>query len=45
MNEEAIKNDLLKNYEVVSEAIQTVLRRAGVPRPYELLKGIMHVEV
>ena len=37
VNEEAIRNDLEKNWAVVAEAIQTILRREGYPKPYEAL--------
>lgn len=40
INEEAIKADLERNWVVVAEAIQTVLRREGVPNPYEMLKDL-----
>ena len=40
LNEEAIANDLEKNWAVVAEAIQTILRREGYPKPYEALKGL-----
>lgn len=40
LNEEAIKNDLEKNWAVVAEAIQTILRREGYEKPYEALKGL-----
>ncbi len=40
MNKEKIVADLDDNWAVVAEAIQTVLRREGVPRPYELLKDL-----
>lgn len=36
-NEEAIRADLDNNWAVVAEAIQTVLRREGYPKPYETL--------
>ena len=32
--------DLDKNWAVVAEAIQTILRREGYPNPYEALKGL-----
>ena len=32
--------DLEKNWAVVAEAIQTILRREGFPNPYEALKGL-----
>ncbi|MFO7708455.1 MAG: adenylosuccinate lyase [Desulfobacterales bacterium] len=38
LNEEAIRFDLEANWAVVTEAIQTILRREGYPRPYEALK-------
>jgi adenylosuccinate lyase len=37
VNTEKIKNDLNNNWAVVSEAIQTILRREGYPKPYEAL--------
>jgi adenylosuccinate lyase len=40
LNEEAIRKDLLTNWAVVAEAIQTVLRREGYPEPYEALKHL-----
>ena len=40
VNEAAIKNDLNENWAVVAEAIQTILRREGFPKPYEALKGL-----
>jgi len=40
LNKEAINNDLEKNWAVVSEAIQTILRREGYPNPYETLKEL-----
>ncbi|UTW65194.1 adenylosuccinate lyase [bacterium SCSIO 12643] len=40
LNEEKIAADLENNWAVVAEAIQTVLRREGVPNPYEMLKGL-----
>jgi len=40
LNQEAIRADLQKNWAVVSEAIQTVLRREGYPKPYEVLKEL-----
>ena len=36
----AIKADLDKNWAVVAEAIQTILRREGYPKPYEALKDL-----
>ena len=40
VNEAAIQADLKKNWLVVSEGIQTVLRREGYPQPYEALKKL-----
>ena len=40
VNETAINEDLNKNWAVVAEAIQTILRREGFPKPYEALKGL-----
>ncbi len=40
VNENKIKEDLDKNWLVVSEAIQTILRREGFENPYELLKDL-----
>jgi adenylosuccinate lyase len=40
LNSEAIHADLQDNWAVVSEAIQTVLRREGYPEPYEALKEL-----
>lgn len=40
LNEEAIAQDLQSNYEVVAEALQTILRREGYPNPYETLKQL-----
>ncbi len=40
LNQEAIRADLQANWAVVSEAIQTILRREGYPKPYEALKAL-----
>ena len=40
VNEAAIDNDLNKNWAVVAEAIQTILRREGFQKPYESLKEL-----
>lgn len=40
VNEGKIRQDLLDNWIVVSEAIQTVLRREAYPNPYEALKAL-----
>lgn len=40
LNEAKLNADLEDNWAVVAEAIQTVLRREGYPKPYEALKGL-----
>ena len=40
LNEAAIEIELEENWAVVAEAIQTILRREGFPKPYEALKGL-----
>jgi adenylosuccinate lyase len=40
INEEKINQDLENNWMVVSEAIQTVLRKINYPQPYEKLKEL-----
>ncbi len=40
LNEQAIHKDLEENWAVVAEAIQTILRREGYPKPYEALKDL-----
>lgn len=40
LNDTVIKKDLENNWEVVTEAIQTILRREGYPEPYEALKSL-----
>ncbi len=40
LNKEAFDRDLENNWAVVAEAIQTVLRREGYPKPYEALKEL-----
>ena len=40
VNEPAIHADLEENWAVVAEAIQTILRREGYPKPYETLKEL-----
>jgi adenylosuccinate lyase len=37
VNNEKIKSDLEDNWVVVAEAIQTILRREGFPKPYEMM--------
>ena len=40
LHREAIEQDLEKSWAVVAEAIQTILRREGYPKPYEALKAL-----
>jgi adenylosuccinate lyase len=40
LNVAAFEKDLEDNWAVVAEAIQTILRREGFPKPYEALKGL-----
>ena len=40
LNAEKFEQDLENNWAVVTEAIQTILRREGYPNPYEALKGL-----
>ncbi len=40
LNEQALYDDLERNWAVVAEAIQTVLRSVGYPNPYEALKQL-----
>jgi len=40
LNKEAIDHDLNDNWAVITEGIQTILRREGYPRPYEALKEL-----
>ncbi len=40
LNKAAIDEDLNGNWEVVAEALQTILRREGYPNPYETLKDL-----
>ena len=40
LNKNKIDEDLENNWIVISEAIQTVLRREGYPKPYEALKKL-----
>lgn len=39
-NREKINKDLEKNWVVIAEAIQTILRKEGYPQPYEKLKEL-----
>jgi adenylosuccinate lyase len=40
LNEAALESDLERNWAVVAEAIQTILRRENYPQPYEALKEL-----
>ena len=40
MNEQAIAADIDHAWEVLAEAVQTVMRRYGIPHPYEQLKAL-----
>ena len=40
LNNDKIEDDLENNWSVVAEAIQTILRREGYPKPYEVLKQL-----
>jgi adenylosuccinate lyase len=40
LNKDAFDRDLENNWAVVAEAIQTILRREGYPKPYEALKEL-----
>jgi adenylosuccinate lyase len=40
LNADVIRSELQRNWAVVAEAIQTILRREGYPQPYEALKAL-----
>lgn len=40
LHREALEADLERNWAVVAEALQTILRREGYPKPYEALKAL-----
>jgi adenylosuccinate lyase len=40
LNEEALHGDLDSNWAIVAEAVQTILRREGYPKPFEKLKEL-----
>lgn len=40
LNEEKLHSDLERNWAVVAEPMQTILRREGYPNPYETLKAL-----
>lgn len=43
LNEAQIRQDLDNQWAVVAEAIQTILRREGYPKPYEALKDLTRI--
>merc|ERR1712187_931569 len=40
VNKPAIEADLERNWAVVAEALQSILRREGYPKPYEALRDL-----
>ena len=40
LNQVALDKDLEQNWEVLAEPIQTVMRKYGIPEPYEKLKAL-----
>jgi len=40
LNYSALNNDLENNWEILAEPIQTIMRRYGIPEPYEKLKAL-----
>ena len=44
LNPKAIDTDLENNWAVIAEAIQTILRREGYPKPYEALKELTRTD-
>ena len=44
LNEEALAADLDKSWEVLAEPIQTIMRKHGIPEPYEKLKALTRGE-
>ena len=44
LNEDELEKDLTKSWEVLSEPIQTIMRKYGVPEPYEKLKAMTRGE-
>ncbi len=43
LNNQALDDDLNANWMVISEALQTILRREGYPKPYEALKDLTRI--
>ncbi len=44
VNTDKIKSDLDNNWAVIAEAIQTILRREGYPKPYEVLLDLTRTD-
>ena len=40
VNDDAIQADIAAAWEVLAEAVQSVMRRYGIPEPYEKLKAL-----
>ncbi|MBI4645211.1 MAG: adenylosuccinate lyase [Bacteroidia bacterium] len=40
INKDAVARDLQNNWSIVAEALQTILRREGYPKPFEALKQL-----
>ena len=40
LNEDALKQDLKTNWEILAEPIQTAMRKHGISEPYEKLKSL-----
>jgi adenylosuccinate lyase len=40
LNDEILRSDLDKSWEVLAEPIQTIMRKHGIPEPYEKLKEL-----
>jgi len=40
VDEDAIRGDVAEAWEVLAEAVQTIMRRYGIPEPYEKLKAL-----
>ena len=40
LNKQVVADDINRAWEVLAEAVQTVMRRYGVPKPYEKLKAL-----
>ncbi|PPC77064.1 adenylosuccinate lyase [Pokkaliibacter plantistimulans] len=45
MNAQRLNDDLNNSWEVLGEAVQTVMRRYGIPEPYEKLKALTRGKV